>query len=210
MGLDVPWWWLGRRGNVSTHSSTGTKLEKKITCLCSLTCLNQMENLFINMFFFFVFFVPCVYMSLLMSQGTKKIANLQIDENVFLHHSCDQKDLLQELPDFSTAMGLCISRALCLSCSLPYWQKQHLFYTNKPHSTALSSCERYWAEINWAETYKPTRPQEQRKNNMDLTKNQLQTLWRVMFCDKDLREASVLGILKITTVEMFKNCMLPR
>lgn len=31
-----------------------------------------------------------------------------------------------------------------------------------------------------------------------------------MFCDKDLREASVLGILKITTVEMFKNCMLPR
>lgn len=119
MGLDVPWWWLGRRGNVSTHSSTGTKLEKKITCLCSLTCLNQMENLFINMLVFFGVFLSLVCICLFWwAREPKKLQTCKLMRMCFYTTAAIKKTYYKScqtfpLPWGSASPGLFVYHAVC-------------------------------------------------------------------------------------------------
>lgn len=103
-------------GDVTNASSTVTQTEEKQN-LWSLSSMDQMENLSINMLFLSL-------VLLLMSQENKKLEPLlQI-----VHEKCVCFTTRADRLFHFYAMWLCVSRALLvsLSCGLPYWQRQTL------------------------------------------------------------------------------------
>lgn len=213
LGLSGLWWWLGRRGNASTVSSTGTKSGKNGTCGLFLAWIRWKTSSPTCSFFPFV----CICWS----WWARKTNNWKTWMAVLWE--CFTPQLWLEIYNeswqtFPTSMWLYISRALlvCLSVmhSATLTEKNTCF-------TPINQTKWLWApardielkltELKWSPPDLQTQVSPRSnagKNNMDLTRSMKNTaaggvLWQGCAWGEGL-----LGILKTTAVEMLKNHIL--